>query len=205
MPTEGSAAWGIALSATLHCLTGCAIGEVAGVAIGTALGWSDLATILLAIGLAFLFGYALTSLPLLRAGLALAAVVPIALAADTLSIATMEVVDNGILLVIPGAMEAGLDDLLFWGSLAFALVIAFVLTVPVNRWLIARGKGHTAVHETGIHGGPPTKVVAAGVVAMAIFGSAVLLGELVADDEEMGDEPAKASEAMSQTPPPART
>jgi hypothetical protein len=205
MPTEGSALTGVALSATLHCLTGCAIGEVTGVAIGTALGWSDLATIFLAIGLAFLFGYALTSWPLLRAGLALSAVVPIALASDTLSIATMEVVDNAILLIIPGAMDAGLADVLFWGSLSFALVIAFILTVPVNRWLIARGKGHTAVHETGIHGGPPTRLVAAGVVAMAIFGSAVLIGEVAADDEEMSDEPAKAGEAMSFIPPPART
>jgi hypothetical protein len=179
MPTEGSALTGMALSATLHCLTGCAIGEVAGVAIGTALGWSDFATIALAIGLAFLFGYALTSLPLLRAGLVLSAVIPIALAADTLSIATMEIVDNGILLVIPGAMEAGLGDLLFWGSLAVALVIAFVLTVPVNRYLIARGKGHTAVHETGIHGGPPEKLVAAGVILMAAFGTAVLLAEAI--------------------------
>jgi Domain of unknown function (DUF4396) len=204
MPTEGAALTGVALSATLHCLTGCAIGEVAGVAIGTALGWSDLATIALAIGLAFLFGYALTSMPLLRAGLALSVVIPIAFASDTLSIATMEIVDNAILLIIPGAMEAGLADLLFWGSLAFALVVAFILTVPVNRWLIARGKGHTAVHETGIHGGPPTKLVAAGVVAMAIFGSAVLIGEAVADDEEMSDEPAKAGEAMSVTSPAAR-
>jgi Domain of unknown function (DUF4396) len=177
MPTEGAALTGVAVSATLHCLTGCAIGEVAGVAIGTAAGWSDLATIVLAIVLAFLFGYALTSLPLLRAGLALGAVIPIALAADTLSIATMEVVDNAILLLIPGAMEAGLGDLLFWGSLSFALVIAFVLTVPVNRWLIARGKGHTAVHETGIHGGPSPRVVGAAVVAGAIFGVAVLLAE----------------------------
>ncbi len=154
MPTEGRALTGMAVSATLHCLTGCAIGEVAGVAIGTALGFSDGATIALAIALAFTFGYLLTSLPLLRAGLALSVVVPIALASDTLSIATMEVVDNAILLVIPGAMEAGLGDILFWGSLSFALAIAFVVTVPVNRWLLARGKGHTAVHETGIHGGP---------------------------------------------------
>ncbi len=203
MPTEGSALTGVALSATLHCLTGCAIGEVAGVAIGTALGWSDLGTIVLAIGLAFLFGYALTSLPLLRAGLALAVVIPIALASDTLSIATMEVVDNAILLIIPGAMEAGLSDLLFWGSLAFALFIAFVLTVPVNRWLIARGKGHTAVHETGIHGGPPVKLVAVVVVAMAIFGSAVLIGEVVGDDDEMSDEPATSGEAMSFVAPAA--
>jgi hypothetical protein len=203
MPTEGAALTGVALSATLHCLTGCAIGEVAGVAIGTALGWSDFATIFLAIGLAFLFGYALTSMPLLRAGLALSVVIPIAFASDTLSIATMEVVDNAILLIIPGAMEAGLADLLFWGSLAFALVIAFILTVPVNRWLIARGKGHTAVHETGIHGGPSTRLVAVAVVVMAIFGSAVLIGEAVADDEEMSDDPAKAGEAMSFRSPAA--
>ena len=177
MPTEGAALTGVAVSATLHCLTGCAIGEVAGIAIGTAAGFSDVGTIALAIALAFLFGYALTSLPLLRAGLAVGAVVSIALASDTLSIATMEIVDNAILLLIPGAMEAGLGDLLFWGSLAFALVVAFLLTVPVNRWLIARGKGHTAVHETGIHGGPPTRVVGAAVVAMAVFGVAVLVAE----------------------------
>jgi hypothetical protein len=180
LPTSGGALTGLAVSATLHCLTGCAIGEVAGVAIGTALGFSDFATIALAVVLAFFFGYALTSLPLLRAGLALGAVVPIALAADTLSIATMEVVDNAILLVIPGAMDAGLGTLLFWGSLSFALAVAFVLTVPVNRWLLARGKGHAAVHETGIHGGPPLKLVAVGVIAMAIFGIAVLVGEVIA-------------------------
>jgi len=180
MPSEGAALTGIAVSATLHCLTGCAIGEVAGVAIGTAAGFSDAATIVLAIVLAFLFGYALTSLPLLRAGMALAAVIPIALASDTLSIATMEVVDNLILLVIPGAMEAGLGDLLFWGSLAFALAVAFVLTVPVNRWLIGRGKGHCAVHETGIHGGPPIKLVGALTAAAAVFGTAVLLAEALA-------------------------
>ncbi len=179
MPTEGRALTGVAVSATLHCLTGCAIGEVAGVAIGTALGFSTFATIALAIGLAFLFGYGLTSLPLLRAGLAIGAVIPIALAADTLSIATMEVVDNAILLLIPGAMDAGLADLLFWGSLAFALVVAFVLTVPVNRYLIARGKGHTAIHETGIHGGPPIPVVGAAVVVAAIFGVAVLIAEAI--------------------------
>jgi len=182
MPTEGRALTGVAVSATLHCLTGCAIGEVLGVAIGTALGWSDLATIALAVGLAFLFGYGLTSLPLLRAGFALSAVIPIALAADTLSIATMEIVDNGILLIIPGAMEAGLGDVLFWGALSFALAVAFLVTVPVNRYLIARGKGHTALHETGIHGGPPIKVVGAATVVMAVFGIAVLVGEAVGDD-----------------------
>ena len=177
MPTEGKALTGLAVSATLHCLTGCAIGEVAGVAIGTALGWSDFATIALAIGLAFLFGYGLTSWPLLRAGLVLSAVIPIALASDTLSIATMEVVDNALILLIPGAMDAGLGDLLFWGSLSAALVIAFIVTVPVNRWLLARGKGHAAVHETGIHGGPPERLVAAAVIAGAVFGAAVLLAE----------------------------
>ena len=169
----------MALSATLHCLTGCAIGEVLGMIIGTAMGFSDLGTIALAVALAFLFGYALTSLPLLRAGLALAVVVPIALASDTLSIATMEVVDNLIMLVIPGALEAGVGDLLFWGSLAVSLVIAGMVAFPVNRWLLARGKGHAAVHETGIHGGPPTNVVGAVAAAAAVFGTVVLLAELL--------------------------
>jgi hypothetical protein len=177
LPTSGRALDQVALSATLHCLTGCAIGEIVGVAIGTALGWSNLATIVLAIALAFLFGYSLTSLPLLRAGLALAAVIPIAFASDTLSIATMELVDNAIILVIPGAMEAGLGDLLFWGSLAAALVIAGVAAFPVNRWLLRRGKGHAAVHETGIHGGPPPRVVGIIVVLAAVFGATVLIAE----------------------------
>jgi hypothetical protein len=179
MPTEGTALTAVAISATLHCLTGCAIGEVAGMAIGTALGLSNLGTIALAVALAFLFGYTLTSLPLLRAGLALSAVIPIALASDTLSIATMEVVDNLIVATIPGAMEAGLGDLLFWGSLSFSLVIAGAFAVPVNRWLIGRGKGHAVVHETGIHGGPPVRVVAFVTAAAALFGSAVLLAEVL--------------------------
>ena len=179
MPTEGKALTGVALSATLHCLTGCAIGEVTGIAVGTALGFSDPATIALAIGLAFLFGYGLTSLPLLRAGMTISAVIPIAFASDTLSIATMEIVDNAIIVAIPGAMEAGLGSLLFWGSLAFALVVAGAVALPVNRWLIARGKGHVAVHETGIHGGPPIPVVAAITAAAALFGTAVLLAELI--------------------------
>jgi Domain of unknown function (DUF4396) len=177
MPTEGAALTAVAISATLHCLTGCAIGEVTGVALGTALGFSNFATVALAVALAFLFGYALTSLPLLRAGLALSAVIPIALASDTLSILTMEIVDNAIILAIPGAMEAGLDSLLFWGSLAFALVVAGFVAMPVNRWLIARGKGHVAVHETGIHGGPPVKVVAWVAAIAGIFGAVVLLAE----------------------------
>jgi hypothetical protein len=141
----------LAFSATWHCLTGCAIGEVLGVAIGTALGWGNLETIVLAIVLAFFFGYSLTMLPLLRAGLAFAAAVPLALASDTLSIGVMEIVDNAIILVIPGAMAAGLSDALFWGSLAFSLVIAFMAAFPVNRWLIARGKGHAVVHAHHAH------------------------------------------------------
>ena len=136
----------VALSATLHCLTGCAIGEVLGMIIGTALGWGDWATIVLAVVLAFLFGYSLTMLPLLRSGIALGAAVPVALASDTVSIAIMEIVDNAIMLLIPGAMEAGLADGLFWGSLAVALLIAGVAAYPVNRWLIARGRGHAVVH-----------------------------------------------------------
>jgi hypothetical protein len=179
IPTSGRALDQVALSATLHCLTGCALGEIVGVAIGTALGWSNLGTIVLAIALAFLFGYSLTSLPLLRAGLAVAAVIPIAFASDTLSIATMELVDNAIILVIPGAMEAGLGDLLFWGSLAAALVIAGVAAFPVNRWLLRRGKGHTAVHETGIHGGPDPRLVGIVVVIAAVFGAAVLIAEAI--------------------------
>jgi hypothetical protein len=142
----------VALSATLHCLTGCAIGEVAGMVLGAALGLSDVATIAISVALAFVFGYTLTSLPLLRAGMALAAVAPIAFASDTLSIALMEVVDNAIVLAVPGAMDAGLGDALFWGSLAFALAVAGAAAFPLNRWLIARGRGHAVVHRSGIHG-----------------------------------------------------
>ena len=136
----------LAASATTHCLTGCAIGEVLGVVIGTALGWSNLPTIALAVALAFAFGYSFTLSPLLRGGVALGAAMGIALAADTLSITTMEIVDNAILLVIPGAMEAGLDSLLFWGSLAVALAVAWVFAYPVNYYLLKRGKGHALVH-----------------------------------------------------------
>jgi len=168
---------GMALSATLHCLTGCAIGEVAGMIIGTAFGWSNGATIAISIVLAFVFGYSLTSLPLLRGGLALAAVVPIALASDTLSIAVMEVVDNAIILVVPGAIDASLRDVLFWGSLSFALFVAGFFAYPVNRWLLLRGKGHTAVHETGIHGGPSPRVVGAITVVAGAFGMVVLAAE----------------------------
>ena len=146
----------LAASATTHCLTGCAIGEVLGMVIGTALGWSDSATIALAILLAFVFGYSLTMLPLLRAGLAFSVALPLAFAADSVSIAVMELVDNGVMLAVPGAMDAGVAHPLFWGALAFALAVAFVVTVPVNRWLIGRGKGHAVVHQYhgGGHGSP---------------------------------------------------
>jgi hypothetical protein len=177
LPTSGRALDAMALSATLHCLTGCAIGEVLGMIIGTALGWSNWSTVALAVVLAFLFGYTLTSLPLLRAGLAFATVVPIALASDTISIGVMEIVDNALMLVIPGALEAGLGDLMFWGSLAVALVLAGGAAYPVNRWLLARGKGHAAVHETGIHGGPPARVVGAVAVLAGVFGTVVLIAE----------------------------
>ena len=136
----------LALSATLHCLTGCAIGEVLGMVIGTALGWSNLATIALAIGLAFVFGYMMTMLPLLRSGMAWAAAARLALIADTASITIMEIVDNAVMLVIPGAMGAPLNSARFWGSLAISLVIAGVAAFPVNRYLIARGRGHAVVH-----------------------------------------------------------
>ena len=140
-----------AFSATAHCLTGCAIGEVLGMVIGTALGWGNVATIVLAVILAFFFGYSLTMLPLLRSGMALAAVLPLAFASDTLSITVMEIVDNLIMVAVPGAMEAGPTSLLFWGSLAFALAVAFVAAFPVNRYLIARGKGHAVVHQHHEH------------------------------------------------------
>ncbi|MGE5690019.1 MAG: DUF4396 domain-containing protein [Pseudomonadota bacterium] len=136
----------LAASATTHCLTGCAVGEVLGMILATWWGWGNAASIALAIVLAFVFGYSFTAVPLLRSGLALGAVLGIALAADTFSIAVMELVDNAVLLLVPGAMDAGLGDLLFWASLAFALAVAWVAAFPVNRWLIARGKGHAVAH-----------------------------------------------------------
>jgi hypothetical protein len=135
-----------AFSATVHCLTGCAIGEIMGLVLGTAFGWSNGTTIAASIALAFFFGYSLTLLPLVGANLSLRQALPLAFASDTLSIGTMEIVDSLIVLAIPGAMDAGLGDLLFWGSLAGALFIAFWAAFPVNRWLIARGKGHAVVH-----------------------------------------------------------
>jgi hypothetical protein len=136
----------LALSATVHCLTGCAIGEVLGMVLATWWGWGDVASIALAVVLAFFFGYGLTSLPLLRAGMSVREVAPLAFASDTASITTMEIVDNLLILIVPGAISAGLGDPLFWWSLAIGLLIAGVVAYPVNRWLIARGKGHAAMH-----------------------------------------------------------
>lgn len=142
----------LAFRATNHCLTGCGIGEVLGLVLATWWGWSDVPSIALAIVLAFFFGYLLTLVPLLRAGTALGVAVGIALVADTLSITTMEIVDNAIIVLWPGAMDAGLGDALFWGSLAIALAVAWGPTFLVNRALIARGKGHARAHAADGHG-----------------------------------------------------
>ena len=146
---HGHATWAMAAQATLHCLTGCAIGEVLGMVIGTAAGLHNAATVALSIALAFVFGYGLTMRGVLRAGLPFRQALGIALAADTVSIAVMEIVDNAVVVLVPGAMDAGLTAALFWLSLAGSLAIAFVVTTPVNRWLMARGKGHAVVH--GLH------------------------------------------------------
>ena len=139
--------WRTASTATLHCLTGCAIGEVLGMVLATWWGWGAAASVVLAVGLAFFFGYLLTFTGVRRAGMDVRTAVRTAIAADTLSILVMELVDNGVILTVPGAMEAGLVDALFWGSLAFSLVVAFVVTVPVNKWVMGRGKGHAVVHQ----------------------------------------------------------
>ncbi|SDR21572.1 DUF4396 domain-containing protein [Thermostaphylospora chromogena] len=142
----GKATWRAAASATLHCLTGCAIGEVLGMVIGTALAWSQASTVILAVALAFFFGYLLTMLGLHRAGIGWRTGLRLALAADTVSILVMEVVDNAVMVAVPGAMDAGLTSSLFWGALAFSLLVAFVVTAPINKWLIGRGKGHAVIH-----------------------------------------------------------
>ena len=146
----GMNTWRTAISATLHCLTGCAIGEVLGMVLATWWGWGDVASIALAVGLAFFFGYLLTFVSVRRAGLDVRRAVRTALAADTVSILVMEIVDNAILVAVPGAMAASLTSSLFWGALAVALAVAFVVTVPVNKWMIGRGLGHAVVHE--MHG-----------------------------------------------------
>ncbi|MFB7188627.1 DUF4396 domain-containing protein [Streptomyces sp. NPDC056230] len=143
----GEVGWAMAARATLHCLTGCAIGEVLGMVIGTALGWGNMATMVLAIVLAFFFGYTLTLRSIRRAGVDFRTALRVALAADTLSIAVMELIDNGVIALWPGAMDATLADALFWGALALSLGIAFVVTTPVNKWMIGRGKGHAVVHQ----------------------------------------------------------
>lgn len=173
----------MAVSATLHCLSGCAIGEIAGLMIGTALGLSNGWTIALAVGLAFLFGYALSTLPLVRTGLGVGAALGVVLAADTLSIATMEVVDNAVMALVPGAMGAGLVDVTFWVAMPVALTVAFAAAYPVNRYLLARGKGHALTHA--FHGAPaePTgyrrfiPAIATSTLVAAI--AAFLLGGLV--------------------------
>lgn len=141
--------WRMAATATLHCLTGCAIGEVLGMVIGTSLGLHNAATVVLSIVLAFVFGYALTIRGVRSAGLSLRAALKVALAADTVSIAVMEVIDNATMLAIPGAMDAGIGSWWFWLALTASLFLAFLVTTPVNRWLIGRGKGHAVVH--GLH------------------------------------------------------
>ncbi|MFD7628268.1 DUF4396 domain-containing protein [Streptomyces sp. NPDC059851] len=143
---HASASWATAAKATLHCLTGCAIGEILGMVIGTALLWGNAATMALAITLAFVFGYSFTLFAVLRAGLGLKSAIKVALAADTVSIAVMELVDNGIIALVPGAMDAHLDEGLFWGALLGGFVVAFAVTTPVNKWMIGRGKGHAVVH-----------------------------------------------------------
>ena len=149
MGTE--ALWRSAAQATLHCLTGCAIGEVLGMVVATALGWGNAPSIAISLVLAFFFGYLLTLRSVLRSGIALRRAVPLVLASDTVSITTMEIVDNAFILVVPGAMAAGLGDGLFWWSLAVSLAIAFVVALPVNRALIARGRGHALVHGAHAH------------------------------------------------------
>jgi hypothetical protein len=146
MDREWSSLNRTALSATVHCLTGCSIGEVLGMIVGTALGLANWTTVWLSVVLAFFFGYSLTMLPLVRRGIALKTAVALALASDTASIVLMEIIDNLIMLVIPGAMDAGLGTLLFWGSLVASLLIAGAIAFPLNRWLIARGQGHAVVH-----------------------------------------------------------
>lgn len=141
----------LSITATLHCMTGCVIGEVVGMSIATALGWSNVASIALAVSLAFVFGYALTSLPLLRAGLTLSAVIPLALATDTFSIATMELIDNATIALVPGAMHAHLSDPLYWAAMLGGFVVAFPFAFAVNRFLLKRGKGHALVHQYHSH------------------------------------------------------
>jgi Domain of unknown function (DUF4396) len=201
----GSGLNAMAISATLHCLTGCAIGEVLGLIIGTALGLATGWTIALAVGLAFLFGYALSTLPLLSAGLGLGAALSVVLAADTLSIATMEVVDNAVMALVPGAMDAGLVNPVFWLSMSLALTVAFFAAWPVNRVLIARGKGHALTHEYH-HGhgddargssrripAPSTGMLVTAIVAFMLGGLVVSTAAELEGDEAADPAPAHAA------------
>ncbi|XVX22202.1 DUF4396 domain-containing protein [Actinomycetota bacterium] len=170
----------MAVSATLHCLTGCAIGEILGLMAGTALGWSNLPTTVLAVALAFVFGYTLSALPLLRAGIAAGTAFGLVLAADTVSIATMELVDNAVMLVVPGAMDAGLTHWLFWVSMALALGIAFLAALPVNRALLRRGKGHAVTHGAlGHDHAMDNRPLAFGISGFLLGGLAAALGSLI--------------------------
>jgi Domain of unknown function (DUF4396) len=214
-PAHGGSLNRLAASATLHCLTGCAIGEVLGMVIGTAAGWSDAATIALAVFLAFVFGYSLTMVPLVRSGLTLAVALPLAFASDSFSIAVMELVDNGVMLAVPGAMDAPLSNPLFWGALAFALAVAYVFAFPVNRYLIARGQGHAVIHQYHGHGsggkaadeqsrheahdahglpptsselGSPRKLIAVGVSAMAVTIGVATAGAMLVESRHTDDE-----------------
>jgi Domain of unknown function (DUF4396) len=201
---HGTGTNAMALSATLHCLTGCAIGEILGLMIGTALGLGTWTTIALAVTLAFLFGYALSTLPLLRAGLGVGAALSVVLAADTLSIATMELVDNSVMALVPGAMEAGLVNPVFWLSMMLALTVAFFAAWPVNRYLLARGKGHALTH--GYHGAEPTGArrfipdLSTPTLVAAL--TAFMLGGLVVSvADDLGAEPASPHSATA----PGRT
>ena len=193
----------MAVSATLHCLTGCAIGEITGLMIGTALGLSTLATIPLAFALAFLFGYTLSTMPLLRAGAAVGTALGVVLAADTLSILTMEVVDNVVMALIPGAMEAGLVNPVFWVSMPIALTVAFFAALPVNKWLLSRGKGHALTHE--FHGAPAqrtwapdlaTPILVTAIAAFMAGGLVVSLADELGLQQGSGD-----SHAVHETLP----
>ncbi len=198
----------MALSATLHCLTGCAIGEIVGLLIGTAFGLTALATTLLAIGLAFLFGYTLSTLPLLRAGLTFRKALGIVLAADTLSILTMEIVDNAVMLVIPGAMTAGLVNVVFWVSMMIALVAAFCAAYPVNRYLLQQGKGHALTHAyhhdsgtvTGMRRFIPSlssSILIAAIIAFLIGGFVVALSAELSSNQTVNEHAAVASSQLA--------
>ncbi|MCD1287150.1 hypothetical protein CV023_15130 [Brevibacterium sp. CCUG 69071] len=170
----------MAVGATLHCLTGCAIGEIIGLLVGTAAGWSNLPTTILSIGLAFVFGYSLSALPLVRGGIALWAALSLVLAADTLSIATMEIVDNLVMLVIPGAMNAGLLNPIFWVSMAISLTVAFFAAWPVNRALLRGGKGHAITHHAlGDDAGMDNRPLVIGISAFLLGGFVASLGSLL--------------------------